>query len=308
MNVNITHAGVCAHANGHVSVSFSTAEYDQKRAAKGLGFYPEHIVYLTLTEARHAIWCLKGDASFLPYFNDGIHMIMFHPQGVRIRDLDGGVSRKIYKSPTDEGPDEYEHGSFCRESYLSFPGREFAFFLNMAYVNAARFKVDADRAEAENKDRGWIPADESRRNYDRMHYIRNRTWKHNVQPTTIAKWKKDYGPKIQVVFERDADKYYMAALHDQRVPTPDPRKRSTLKDQMQSLARIARNYSDGDPVTVYVSPDDMPSENRPMSFYWHIQKGGRRISNGGIIAHANHAKTESGEYEQDGTFEYSIHT
>ena len=74
MNVNLSRLSIEKLNNGHICLRFSTIQSDKNHG------YMES-VYLTESESRAAIECLNGTALYYPYFDDGIHLIKFHPQG-----------------------------------------------------------------------------------------------------------------------------------------------------------------------------------------------------------------------------------
>ena len=294
MFADLTHLGFESTAGGFVYVNLSTTTLDQDRPKKRR---PYESIVLTIAEAHFAADCMDDKAPFIPFFNDGINQLMLHPYGARITHFDGGANRRVY------GTDDYETGYFARRISATFPAGEFSYLLRMAARQSMRLKADVEQMRAECNDK-TVPYYE-RRDWD--YDIANARWKHTVRPETIEYFAHKYAPRIRMAFHRAADKYYLEALHDERVTNKD---NYSLKEQMQSRARSAKNSSSGQLVTVDVYPDHLPSENRPMSFYWVMSDADRpRIMNGGIIAHANRSKCpETSEYLPNGTFEYSTHT
>ena len=71
-----------------------------------------------------------------------------------------------------------------------------------------------------------------------------------------------------------------------------------LKDLLQRLNHIAKNNCFKDTVTIELSYDHIPVENKPTSYYFFIHENGKKIINGGIIAHK----------QNDETYNYSMHT
>jgi hypothetical protein len=294
MFADLTYLSFEATTGGFVRVELSTTSLDEDRPENRR---PYESVILTIAEAYFAADCMDDTAPFIPFFNDGIHLLMLTPGGARITHFDGGVNRRVY------GTDDYETGYFSRKTFATFPAGEFSYLLRMAARQATRLKADVDRMRAECNDE-TVPYFE-RRDWD--YDVANARWRHTVHHETIAYFARKYAPHIRMVFHRDTDKYYLQALHDPRVTNKD---NYSLKEQMQARARSAKNSSNGQLVTVNVYPDHLPSENRPMSFYWVMSdKDRNRIMNGGIIAHANRSKDpETNEFLPNGTFEYSTHT
>lgn len=139
-----------------------------------------------------------------------------------------------------------------------------------------------------------------------------------ASPEQIAQWHELYGPRIKVMFHGDAGDLYKAVVCGQGWTDLVPEEQRTrLKEDMQALARIARNHSDsgklGNPWTVHVSLDYLSKDDGPPSFYWEIHdEKDRRYMNGGIIAHAYRVDTDDDEtpwYEREiDHYEYSTHT
>jgi hypothetical protein len=138
-----------------------------------------------------------------------------------------------------------------------------------------------------------------------------------ASPEQIANWKMLYGPRIKVVFHGDAADLYKAVVRGNAWTDLVPEEQRTrLKDDVQALARIARNHSDsgklGKPWIVHISIDYLSKDDGPPSFYWEIHdEYGDRFLNGGIIAHAYRVDTDDDTswYEREiDHYEYSTHT
>ncbi len=271
--------------------------------------YPIHL-FLNYAEAEHAYWSCMGQTGFSPYMSDGIYLARFTTYGISLLHKDGGTRRKPY------GKDEYELGMFLKEYDICFDTKQMSHIFWQALRMARRFAADVIR---ENERYGNADYYSRVKNLD----ILDRVWSHTFRSETIAHWERDVAPKIRFVFHGDAKEGYLAALHDPRV-VACPENRSPLKAQMQSLARIAKNSSDGEVVTVSVSPEH--NGDAPMSFYWVIKRAQQKgkIMNGGLIAHPVHARDQKdaeahGLVWPDGAeedyhkrpvlgFEYSCHT
>ena len=115
----------------------------------------------------------------------------------------------------------------------------------------------------------------------------------------LAALRKSFWPNAQLVFTSDeARDRYMQCLWME----PDkfsPANKRQLTEITRNLMRIARNNSDGNCATVYISTDPYPN-----SFYFSISSStGVRVMNGGIICHPN--RNDDGEIVD---YEYSVHT
>ncbi len=68
---------------------------DAEESGKEYRAHPRYLV-LTRPEAAWAIKCLRGEADFYPYFDDGIHHIKFAQDGIRESARDGDRWQEYY--------------------------------------------------------------------------------------------------------------------------------------------------------------------------------------------------------------------
>lgn len=94
---------------------------------------------------------------------------------------------------------------------------------------------------------------------------------------TVDNWREHYAPKYQ----------YNDILRYGSNDNPLESARVACPDMLERLEQIAKNYSDGNMITISLSFDGYnPSHNRPDDFYFDIRDDkNRRIMNGGIIWH-----------------------
>jgi hypothetical protein len=136
-----------------------------------------------------------------------------------------------------------------------------------------------------------------------------RVFEYAMDENELAHVVSQYAPEIQYLFNDGSDVGYKSAMADSMVQNPEQ-----LKRAFHHLSNIARNHSDGDLVTINVWPDRYGDSDSPMSFYWSIlDSDGRRIMNGGIIAHAERSSDPRYvDYEWYDRpivgYEYSTHT
>ena len=288
MDMNVTFLKVTGRASGYVDVEITTREmqvkFDAEIARKKQNnerIYSDelrpHQYTLTIAEAQFAVQCLRGGAAFNPIFDDLNHQIKFGSNGAKVIDFEGmsgGWSR-------------------AETYYCNFPGTMLAGKLDTAAAQARMLKDNAE--------------------FEKTYEARGASWSYTFSDETLSGARATYAPRIRFEFadfgRGNAAKKYMEALHHPLVVNGKADgKRASLKQQMQGLAHIAKNNSDGDLVTIHVSLDN---ENDPASFYWWIEKGGKQYMNGGIIAHPLRDKVEG---EDDYYrwpivgYEYSTHT
>jgi hypothetical protein len=178
-------------------------------------------------------------------------------------------------------------GSNFYHRWAEVPGREIENLLRFTLGKALELKRLAEKKDA---------------TYEQ----RNASWEYKVPEYILEGWKRVYKPRIRFRFYGDAKDGFLAAMRDDRVLVSS---RSSLKDQFHSLARIARNSSDGEIMTINISPEH--NGDAPMSFAWSIRCDKGRVMNGGIIAHPIRAKEpENVEYYKREIvgYEYSTHT
>jgi len=263
----------------------------------------------TIAEAEHALKGWLGTSEFNPYFDDINYLTKFAGDGIKMQHFDGGCSRRIY------GTEDYEQGRFSQELYFIFPAHQAAHLLALTISVTRRLKAANDKNKADSEDLSVPYYQRPQRDSD----LYNARWEYTVYPETIQAWARLSAPKIRVQFEREAARFYKEAMHDSRNLHP-----FTLKSDVRRLARIAKNVSDGDVVTVHISPDHAERKDIPMSFYWWIEKNGQRYFNGGIIAHPTRAQSKESaekaglEWPEDADenyqhrpikgYEYSTHT
>lgn len=117
----------------------------------------------------------------------------------------------------------------------------------------------------------------------------------------IDGWKKEYGPNVIIDIEEEVKQQLATDIIHPMLKGPG-------YDLIERLVSWAGQYSNGNPISVHVTFDDLyrmkHCPNEPTSYYWWIMDDDQqvRIVNGGYIAH---------RYEQkDGTvqFEYAMHT
>lgn len=115
----------------------------------------------------------------------------------------------------------------------------------------------------------------------------------------LASWSVTYAPVVQWVY---TDVSYLDAwpgVYDRLLA--DMLLNPELDDCLGRLESIAGSHSDGKPATVTIGFDGMPQSGRPANYYFSITgQDGRRVINGGIIAHK-----DSREYSG---YRYSTHT
>lgn len=82
---------------------------------------------------------------------------------------------------------------------------------------------------------------------------------------------------------------------------------SRFRGGLNSLVRIAKNYSNGQYSTIHLSFDNLPKDDgRPDDYYWWIElPNGQRLMNGGLIFHPAYNQDNKPDYSKG---EYSIHT
>jgi len=117
---------------------------------------------------------------------------------------------------------------------------------------------------------------------------------------SLYNWDRKYRPQVKINYQESSyEGFYVSS----KLESDQQRDDVTNKplDLIARLTGIAESYSDGNLITVNVSFDECPSNDRPTSYYWSItDEQNRLIYNGGFLAHGNHQAPE--------TFEYSIHT
>lgn len=110
--------------------------------------------------------------------------------------------------------------------------------------------------------------------------------------------RRQYAPLYAVEWGNCQQDWLLA--RDNHLVSEEGQKRLTRA--YEHLIAIAKNYSDGKLVTIYLSRDHAQRDDIPMSFCFDIRThDNKRIMNGGIIAHC---------YDREGEtyYEYNMHT
>ena len=288
MNMNVTFLKVTARASGYVDVEILTREMEAEFAAdlarqrsEGKRIWretcPPRQYTMTIKEAQYAVDCLDGTASFLALIDDINHLVKFARDGMKVIDLEG------------TGGLDYR----AEINYCAFPGGLLSPVMSTAVEKAIELGKTAEQTHS----------------YDDM----NARWEYQFSEDELVAARKTSSPKIRFAFHdygrgNPAQKYMQALRHPLVCNAKTSERGVSLKSQMQGLARIARNQSDGDLVTIHVSLDDM---NDPASFYWWIEKNGKQYMNGGIIAHSlrdNSDENVEWYHRPIIGYEYSTHT
>lgn len=120
------------------------------------------------------------------------------------------------------------------------------------------------------------------------------------------RWSEQYGPR----FRWEMHNWYgddVPAIEEKvKADTTNPLAPG-LTDALELLERIACNHSDGQENVIQLSYDSRPRVDEPASYYFCVvDHEGRRIMNGGIIAHPEY----EGEYGKGKIvgWKYSTHT
>jgi hypothetical protein len=115
MNVNLESLSMSLCGDGHIEMVFKTGSMARTST-----------VMLTRAEAEVALKCFKGTAYFMPYFDDGIHLLKCHPRGM---------------------VELYLNGSTLERREVVFPGAHLYEYLNGVLTTGATFSMSATQRD-----------------------------------------------------------------------------------------------------------------------------------------------------------------
>ena len=128
---------------------------------------------------------------------------------------------------------------------------------------------------------------------------------HVFSEEELERIREQYAPRVKLKWHGEAKERYMA-VRTGKISLMGREARNQLHQSMLRWIRIAKNRSDGELVTVNVSPDHLP-----YSFYIDIRDAtGKRVMNGGTIAHETKENEDNVLYHERKVvgYEYQNHT
>jgi len=258
MNVNVKYLKLfvtqhntinAQHRRVSVEFKFKTDSHDKR--------YP-HLFYISgrgtvdspPIALENAFDCMRGNASFNPFHDDGLYLIKFGSTGFRYHFSDGSN----------------------KDIWVTFP-----------------MELIADKI------RGLMGKISLQNDWDDTSYSNDRfTLEYEFDERELNQIRRKVAPCYTWNQEEKSRQCLREVYTDSRVKNID-----RFRDGIKHLVDMAKSYSNGIPVNVYLSNDHVKRESCPMSFYFCITNHeGKRIINGGIIAHKR----------GDNEFEYSMHT